>query len=127
MTSIEASSDRPAPIGAVRGLVGLQLYVVVAYLAGAVLPYLWAPRAYPPTELWIVPGWLLGVPGFYIALLGPIFAALVAGTALAQLALRRSLPPRLYRWCIATAVLTTALALFMLTPLGQTIAVFTAD
>jgi hypothetical protein len=108
-------------------LVGVQLYVVAAYLAGAVVPYLWAPRAYPPTWLWIVPGWLLGAPGFYIALLGPAFAIAVATLAVAQLARRRSVPARLYRWCIAAAVLTVAYALFTLTPLGRTIAVFVAD
>ncbi|MBB2948297.1 hypothetical protein FB565_008080 [Actinoplanes lutulentus] len=91
------------------------------------MPYLWAPREYPPTWLWIVPAWLLGVPGFYVALLGPVFALAVAVTAVALLARHRSLPAGLYRWCVVAAVLTCALAVFMLTPLGQTIAVFTAD
>ncbi len=125
MTSIEMTGRRTVSVAAVRTVVGVQLYVVAAYLAGAVVPCLWAPRAYPPTWLWIVPGWLLGVPGFYVALLGPVFAFAVA--ALALLSLRRSLPARLYRWCLAAAVLTTLLAVFMLTPLGQTIALFTAD
>jgi hypothetical protein len=105
----------------------VQLYVVAAYLAGAVVPYLWAPRAYPPTWSWIVPGWLLGVPGLFITLLGPPFAIAVAAVAVAQLALRRSVPVMLYRWCVAAAVLTGVHAVFTLTPLGQTIAVFIAD
>lgn len=125
MTSLDVTAgSRPVPV---RTLVGVQLYVVAAYLAGAVVPYLWAPRAYPPTWLWIVPAWLLGLPGFYIALLGAPFAIVVAVLAVAQLALRRSVPAKLYRWCIAAAVLTVAYAVFTLTPLGQTIAVFTAD
>ena len=115
------------PVAAVRTLVGVQLYVVAAYLAAAVVPYLWAPRAYPPTWLWIVPGWLLGVPGFYITLLGAPFAVLVAVSAVAHLALRRGLPGTLHRWCIAAAVLTSVYAVVTLTPLGQTIAVFVAD
>ena len=133
MTSIDATGDsavphrRAVPLAAVRTLVGVQLYVVAAYLAGAVVPYLWAPRAYPPTWLWIVPGWLLGLPGFYITLLGAPFAIAVAATAVAQLTLRRSVPARLYRWCIAAAVLTAGYAVFTLTPLGQTIATFVAD
>ncbi|WP_229069111.1 hypothetical protein [Actinoplanes sp. DH11] len=119
---------RPAvPVAAVRTLVGVQLYVVAAYAAGALVPYLWAPRAYPPTWLWIVPGWLLGVPGFYVALLGAPFAVAVAALGVAQLGLRRGVPPALYRWCVAAAVLTSLLAAFSLTPLGQTIAAFVAD
>ncbi len=118
---------RAVPAAVVRTLVGVQLFVVAAYLAGAVVPYLWAPRAYPPTWLWIVPGWLLGTPGFYVTLLGPPFAVAVAAVAVAQLALRRRVPAMLYRWCIAAAVLTVVHAAFTLTPLGQTIAVFVAD
>lgn len=118
---------RAAPVAGVRVLVGVELYVVAAYLAAAIVPYLWAPRDYPPTWLWIVPGWLLGVPGFYITLLGPLFAFAVAAGAFAQLALRRSVPATLYRWCIAAAVLTGVFAVFTLTPLGQTIALFVAD
>ena len=118
---------RAASAGGVRALVGFQLFVVAAYLSAAVVPYLWAPRDYPPTWLWIVPGWLLGVPGFYITLLGPVFVAVVAAAGVAQLTLRRDLPARLYRWCAVATVLTGALAVFMSTPLGQTIALFVAD
>ncbi|MFI5934014.1 hypothetical protein [Actinoplanes sp. NPDC051494] len=127
MTSDALTRDSAVPVAGVRALVGVQLYVVAAYLAGAVVPYLWAPRAYPPTWSWIVPGWLLGVPGFYVALLGPVFAIAVAATAVAQLRLRRNVPATLYRWCVAAAVLTVAHAVFTLTPLGQTIAAFVAD
>jgi hypothetical protein len=133
VTSIDVTSGsalprrRAVPVAAVRTLVGVQLYVVLAYLAGAVVPYLWAPRADPPTWLWIVPGWLLGVPGFYITLLGAPFAVALAVVAVAQLALRGRVPARLYRWCVAAAVLTSIYAVFTLTPLAQTIAVFIAD
>jgi hypothetical protein len=133
VTSIDVTGGSTVPrrragtVTAVRTLVVLQLYVVTAYLAGAVVPYLWAPRAYPPAWLWIVPGWLLGTPGFFIALLGPAFAIAVAAVAVAQLALRRSVPAKLYRWCVAAAILTVAHAAFTLTSLGQTIATFIAD
>jgi len=118
---------RAVPVAAVRTLVGVQMYVVAAYLAGAVVPYLWAPRPYPPTWLWIVPGWLLGVPAFYITILGPAFAIAVATTAVAQLALRHRVPAKLYWWCAAAAVLTVVFSVCTLTPLGQAIAAFIAD
>jgi hypothetical protein len=51
---------------------------VAAYLAAAIIPYLWSPRPDPPTWIWIVPGWLLGVPGFVITLLGPLPGFLLA-------------------------------------------------
>ena len=127
VTRASALPRRRAVPAVVRTLVAVELYVVAAYLAGAVVPYLWAPRAYPPTWSWIVPGWLLGVPGFYVALLGPPFAVAVAALAVGQLSLRRSVPPRLYRWCVATAVLTSVHAVCTLTPLGRAIAAFVAD
>jgi hypothetical protein len=108
-------------------LVRVQLYVVVAYLAGAVLPYLWSPRAYPPTWTWIVPGWLLGVPGFYLTLLGAPFVGALAVVAVARLVMRRGEPVSSVRWRVAAAALTILLAMFMLTPLGRDIAVFVAD
>jgi hypothetical protein len=114
--------------GFIRVLVGIQLYTVAAYLAAAVIPYLWAPRPNPPTWILIVPGWLLGVPGFYITLLGPMLAVPLAAVGALVLVLRRnSLPVKLRGWCIAAAALTTAFALFSLTPLADTIAVFVAD
>jgi hypothetical protein len=116
VTSLDEAGRPVEPAGVVRGLVAVQLYIVAAYVAGAVVPYLWAPRAYPPTWLWIVPGWLLGVPGFFIALFGAPFAVVVAVVAVAQLALRRSVPARLFRWCVAAAVLSVAFAILTLTP-----------
>ena len=74
-----------------------------------------------------MPGWLLGVAGFYVALCGPALAAVVAASGVVTLRARRGVPAALYRWCVAGVVLTVALAVFMLTPLGQTIALFTAD
>jgi hypothetical protein len=133
VTSVDLNEDsalprrRAVPMGVVRTLVGVELYVVAAYLLGGVVPYLWSPREDLPTWLWVVPGWLLGVPGFFITILGPALAVVVAAVAVAQLALRRSLPARLYRWCLAAAVLTVVYAVFTLTPLGQSIAVFIAD
>jgi hypothetical protein len=128
--AIDRSADdagRVEPqIGLIRALVGIQLYTVAAYLAAAIIPYFWAPRPNPPTWMLIVPGWMLGVPGFYITLLGPLLAVPLA--AVGALALRRhGLPARLRGWCIVTTLLTTAFALFSLTPLAHTIAVFVAD
>ncbi|MFG1871945.1 hypothetical protein [Micromonospora arborensis] len=123
----ESRRARPST-GPIRSLVAVQVYVVAAYLAAAVIPYLWAPRPYPPTWTWIVPGWLLGVPGFFITLLGPvpgILLAVVGGGAL--LAARRGCPARLYRWCVATTALAAAYGLFACTPLARTIAAFVAD
>ncbi|MEH1169471.1 hypothetical protein V6V47_29235 [Micromonospora sp. CPCC 205539] len=114
--------------GHIRALVGVQLYVVAAYLAAAVIPYLWAPRSYPPTWTWIVPGWLLGVPGFFITLLGPvpgILLALIGGKVLVSA--RRHCPAGLYRWCVAGTVLAAAYGVFACTPVGRTIAAFVAD
>ncbi|MGC4750090.1 hypothetical protein ACLQ28_31155 [Micromonospora sp. DT201] len=114
--------------GPIRSLVAVQLYVVVAYLAAAVIPYLWAPRPYPPTWIWIVPGWLLGVPGFFITLLGPVPGILLAVVGVGVLvATRRGCPAGLYRWCVASTALATAYGLFACTPLARTIAAFVAD
>jgi hypothetical protein len=100
----------------------LQWYVVAAYLAGAVLPYLWRGHPRPPTWLLFVPGWLLGVPGFVIAEFGPVLVLplALAGLIVFTMVLRRR--------SLAAATLTVgALALFMLTPLGETIRTFTLD
>ncbi|MEU7589295.1 hypothetical protein AB0A95_23740 [Micromonospora sp. NPDC049230] len=121
-TPIEAST---API---RTLVGIQLYAVAAYLAAAVVPYLWAPRPYPPTWTFLVPGWLLGVPGFYLTLLGPVPGILLAVIGVAVLATtRRRGPATRYRWCVASTALAAAYGVFACTPLASTIAAFVAD
>ncbi|MET7670809.1 hypothetical protein [Micromonospora luteifusca] len=112
----------------IRSLVAVQLYVVAAYLAAAVIPYLWAPRPYPPAWTWIVPGWLLGVPGFFLTLLGPVPGILLAVIGVGVLvAARRGCPAGMYRWCVATTVLAAAYGLFACTPLAGTIAAFVAD
>jgi hypothetical protein len=112
----------------VRALIALELYVVVAYVAAAIIPYFWRLHPAPPTWTWIVPGWLFGVPGFWIALLGPMLAiplALIgAWTATRQY---RVLSRRLRWWCIAAAVLTGAYAAFSVTPLASTIVAWVAD
>ena len=117
-----------APTGPIRTLVGIQLYAVAAYLAAAVIPYLWAPRPYPPTWTFIVPGWLLGVPGFYLTLLGPVPGILLAAVGVAVLvAKRRHHPAARYRWCVVSTTLAAAYGLFACTPLASTIATFVAD
>ncbi|MEU7754784.1 hypothetical protein AB0B57_16590 [Micromonospora sp. NPDC049101] len=114
--------------GPIRTLVGIQLYSVAAYLAAAVVPYLWAPRPYPPTWTFVLPGWLLGVPGFYLTLLGPVPGILLAVVGVGVLvATRRRCPATLYRWCVASTALVAAYGVFAGTPLAGTIAAFVAD
>jgi hypothetical protein len=111
-----------------RALVVFELYVVTAYVSAAIIPYLWRDSPAPPTWLWIVPGWLLGVPGFYITLLGAVLAVPLALVSAGVTALRfRALSTRLRWWCVSAAVLTGAYALFSLTPLAKTIAVWVLD
>ncbi|MET8123602.1 hypothetical protein [Micromonospora sp. NPDC005189] len=136
MTDVPATTQGPAyetshaqsSTGPVRSLVAVQLYTVAAYLAAAVIPYLWAPRPYPPTWTWIVPGWLLGVPGFFITLLGPVPGILLAVVGVGVLVTTRRRPPtRLRRWLVASTALAAAYGLFACTPLASTIAAFVAD
>ncbi|WP_249997971.1 hypothetical protein [Actinoplanes sp. M2I2] len=111
-----------------RTLIALQLYVVAAYVSAAVIPYLWRDNAAPPTWVWIVPGWLLGVPGFWITLLGAVLAVPLALLGAGATALRyRTLSARLRWWSVSAAVLTTAYAVFTLTPPAATIAAWVAD
>jgi hypothetical protein len=100
---------------------GLELYVVAAYLAGGLLPYLWRHQPVPATWLLLVPGWLLGFPGWFITVAGPELAVPVAIAGLATLAVRRT------RWTMAAALLTGAYAVFSLTPLAHAVAVWTLD
>ncbi|GAB2578288.1 hypothetical protein Aab01nite_09920 [Paractinoplanes abujensis] len=123
MTTTDVTSRASAPTRGPGPIAVVQLYVVAAYVAAAVVPYLWAPRADPPTWLWIVPGWLLGVPGFFITLLGAPFMIALVALSVVPLVLRRGAS----RWSLAATVLTCAVAAFMLTPLGGTIALFVAD
>jgi hypothetical protein len=136
MTDVSASAAQGSTLetpaeestGPIRTLVGVQLYTVAAYLAAAVIPYLWAPRPYPPTWTFIVPGWLLGVPGFYLTLLGPVPGILLAAVGVALLvAKRRRYPATLYLWCVTSTALAAAYGLFACTPLASTIATFVAD
>lgn len=131
----EVSSERSAlapviepPVGPIRALVGVQLYVVTAYLATAVVPYVWAPRPHPPAWMLIVPGWLLGVPGFYITLAGAGLAVPLIAAGVAVLLLgRRGLSRRLLLWCTVSTALVASYALFALTALGHTLQAFVGD
>ncbi|MGW0431261.1 hypothetical protein ACWDV4_01735 [Micromonospora sp. NPDC003197] len=116
------------PVGLLRALTGVQFYVVAAYLAAAVIPYLWSPRPYPPTWLWIVPGWLLGVPGFFVTLLGPVLAIPLALAGLVALArYRRALSARMTRWGLVATALSTAYAVYGLTPLAHAMRIYLID
>lgn len=133
MTETAAAVDDDAVetgTGPLWAVVWLLLYVVATYLAAAIIPYLWSPRPYPPTWMWIVPGWLLGVPGFFVTMLGPILAIPVALTAwglLVPVLWRHRLSAPLRVCAIAAVVLTTAYAVFTCTPLAATIQTFVAD
>jgi hypothetical protein len=125
VTPAETPAAATLPI---RTLVVLELYVVAAYLSAAVIPYLWRENPAPPTWIWIVPGWLLGVPGFWITLLGAVLAVPLAIAGAGATALRyRSLSTRMRWWCVSAAVLAGAYALFSLTPLAGTIAAWVLD
>ncbi|MFG2050267.1 hypothetical protein ACGFIW_22900 [Micromonospora sp. NPDC048935] len=117
-----------ASTGPIRTLVGLQVYAVAAYLAAAVVPYLWSPRPYPPTWTFILPGWLLGVPGLYLTLLGPVPGILLAVIGVGVLvATRRRCSASRYRWCVASTALAAAYGVFACTPFASIIAAFVAD
>jgi hypothetical protein len=106
----------------IRMLIGLQLYVVAAYLFGAVLPYVWRGHGKVPTWLIFVPGMLLGVPGFFIAVYGQLLVLALALAGVVVLAVTR------WRgWLVAGTVALGALGAFMLTPLGETIRVYVLD
>lgn len=130
MTDLSLTTTRPPAVRTVsiRTLIAVELYVVAAYVAAAVVPYLWRDNPAPPTWLWIVPGWLLGVPGFWITLLGAVLAVPLALVGAGATALRYStLPARLRWWSVSAAVLTAAYAVFSLTPLARTMAGWVMD
>jgi hypothetical protein len=107
----------------------LQCYVIVAYLIGGIVPYVWRGGPNPPTWLIIVPGLLFGTPGFFITIAGAIavIPVALAGVAVLTVVNRRALSARLHNWLVAGTVATAALATFMLTPLGHTIQVYILD
>lgn len=126
MSDVTFETTAKTPL--VRVFVVLELYVVAAYVAAAVIPYLWRHHPAPPTWTWIVPGWLLGVPGFGVTLLGPVLAVPLALIGVEMLAWhRRALSTRLRRWCVSATVLMGVYAAFSFTPLARTIATWVAD
>src|SRR5437773_11247536 len=126
-TSLEAGG-RSVPAAGIRTVIGVQLYVVAAYLAAAIVPYLWRDHPAPPTWTWIVPGWLLGVPGFWIALLGPGIAIPLALTGAAVLLRHyRAMSTRLRAWCLGATAIACVFAVFSLTPLARAIGAWVAD
>ena len=129
LTPTGAPADKAAAnTWSIRTLVALELYVVTAYFSAAIIPYLWRDSPAPPTWIWIVPGWLLGVPGYWITLLGVVLAVPLALVGAGATALRyRALSTRLRRWCVSAAVLAGAYALFSFTPLAKTIAAWVID
>jgi hypothetical protein len=113
-----------------RGVVVLaivQAYVVTAYLAAAVVPYLWRHREAPPTWMWIVPRWLLGVPGFWVTLLGPFLAVPLAVYGLSRWRQHRREPDQSRWWVATTAVLMTVFAVYTLTPPAFSLWTFVVD
>lgn len=124
----DATRHDPPQVVGIRALLGLQLYLVAAYISAAIIPYLWSVRPGPPKWMWIVPGWLLGVPGILITLSGPVLAVPLAFAGAWVLVLRRhDLSARLRGWCTVTTALTIAYALFSFTPLAHKLVVFMLD
>ena len=103
----------------VKPLIAVEIYTVTVYLAGGAL---W--RHYPahPTFIWALSGWLVLVPGFWIAVFGPVLAGgLIIVAACVLVGRRRDLSSRLRWWCIAATVLVAAYGVTTLTPLVETI------
>ncbi|MEH1014828.1 hypothetical protein V6U90_17165 [Micromonospora sp. CPCC 206060] len=123
-----ADDQRSGSRKAVGWIVGIQAYLLASYAAASIVPYAWNPRPYPSTWLWIVPGWLLGLPGYVVAMLGwPIFAA--AGLIGAMLLFRQrdNLAAGRWRWLMVTTLLTLVGAVFVMTPFGLHLKGWTLD
>ena len=91
----------------------MQVYVLAAYVAAAVVPYLWRGHAGPPVWTWAVAGWVLGVPGFWVAVLGPALAIPLALAGAGLLALHRvGLPRTLRAWLSGVTIMMIGYALF---------------
>jgi hypothetical protein len=131
MTSLDAldcGSATPKPRRLAVTVAVMQVYVVVSYLVGALLPYLWQDRTPPPMWLTIGPAWVFGVAGFWLAILGAAVATpLAAAGAGILLAWRNSLSRATVGWLIAGTAATIACAVFVLSPLGQTIGIWVVD
>jgi hypothetical protein len=123
-----ADGQITAPRRWIKTIVGVQLYVLASYVATAIVPYLWAPRAYPPLWLWFIPGWLLGVPGYYITTAGADLAVPLAVVGVvAAVAAWYLVSRRLFVWSVAVAAMATAYAAFTFTGLGRHLIWFVAD
>jgi hypothetical protein len=129
-TPHDQSATRPASAHdrLTRVLLFLELYTVAAYTTAAIVPYLWRHHATPPTWMLIVPGSLLGVPGFAITVYGPRLAVPLAVVGVVALAMSyRALSIRMRWWCLAATALVVAYAVFSLTPLAVHIAAWVRD
>jgi hypothetical protein len=123
-----ANAVGPGRFAGARSLVVVQVYVVAAYVAAAIVPYLWRGHAAPPVWTWAAAGWVLGVPGFWVVVLGPALAIPLALAGAGVLALRRvTLPRTLRSWLIGATALMAAYALFSYTPLAHAILVWVID
>ena len=104
----------------VGALVAVQLYTVTVYVVGDVL---WRNFAALPKGVANgVVGWIVILPGFWIALLGPLLASAlsIAGAAV-LIVRRRKLSPGMYWWCLAATVLVAAYGVVTVTPLDRMI------
>jgi hypothetical protein len=131
MTSLDAldcGSTTRAPRRLAVTVTVTQLYVVVSYLVGALLPYLWQNHTPPPIWLTIGPAWIFGIAGFWLAILGAAVATpLAAAGAGILLAWRDALSRTAVGWLITGTVASVACAVFVLTPLGQTIGIWVVN
>jgi hypothetical protein len=109
-------------------LIGVQTYLLVAYVSATLVPYAWSPRPHPPTWTWIVPGWLFGVPGYFVTVLAwPVFPLAAAVGILLLAARRKDMADGRRSWLTATTLLVVAVAIFSLTPYGQHLRDWTID
>ena len=124
-----------APRRVTLSVIVLQVWSLAAYVVTGPVPYVWRGAAYPdllergvPEWLIAIPGLLLIAPGFWIAALGAVPAALLSAVGGVTWALCRSLvSARLNGWLLAGTGLSIALTVFALTPLGRDIQIWVLD
>jgi hypothetical protein len=112
-----------------------QLWIVASYVVIGPVPYLWRGVAYQslvdrgvPEWLLVVPAFLLGVPGLYTVALGFTMsgATTVAGVTVWSFCYR-FLSVRMRIWLVVGTLLSLAILIFALTPLGRDVGVWVLD
>jgi hypothetical protein len=131
---VERSESR-APRRLAITATAVQLWLVTAYFAVAVVPYFWrdgvmANAMDDPVGKWLlaVPALLLGPVGFWVSVFDAAVAtALVVGGVLILSVCGRRLSKRMVAWLLATTLLSLAFLLFSMTPPAEDIRVWVLD